>query len=460
MAKNEAVIQTGSDAITTVVEEPTTLSAGPFPTLKAHPPNAQRWKTAAALLAAGGLLTACGGLGAPTYRGPFDEREAAHLLRRAAALGNSADARELAALGLERAVDKLLDEPNLPEEHDHHYFEDNDVDYVDDWASHWLSTPTPAAERLTLFWHGHFTTEASKVGNWMSYAKVNKLRELSLGTFHDLLYMIAEDPAMLIYLDNRYSTKEHPNENWARELMELYTLGVGNYTEDDIVKGVAPAFTGWSVGWDDGVYYFRFSAEDHAFGEKKVLGQTINNHFSPISEGYEVLDIILSKKQTYIFIATKLLRYYFHPQPSQQMINAGADVLRGGTVRDFLKWLFTHPDFYSDQVRNSLVKSPFEYAVGLFYAAGKRAVHESEPLHSWLRGRLDQDPYNPPNVAGWPIATADWFTDSSLLQRLKFIDFATRYPDGTGPTGPVDYSVFMDGAVNTLSLVAPEAQLL
>ena len=459
MAKNEAVIQTGSDAITTVVEEPTTLSAGPFPTLKAHPPNAQRWKTAAALLAAGGLLTACGGLGAPIYRGPFGEREAAHLLRRAAALGNSADARELAALGLERAVDKLLDEPNLPEEHDHHYFEDNGVNYVDDWASHWLSTPTPAAERLTLFWHGHFTTEARKVGNWMSYAKINKLRELSLGTFHDLLYMIAEDPGMLIYLDNRYSTKEHPNENWARELMELYTLGEGNYTEHDIQE-VARCFTGWQTGWDDGIYYFEFSGEDHDFGSKQVLGRTINNRFSPISEGYEVLDTILDKKQAYIFIAGKLLRFYFHPQPSQQMINAGADVLRGGTVRDFLKWLFTHPDFYSDQVRNSLVKSPFEYAVGLFYAAGKRAVHESEPLHSWLRGRLDQDPYNPPNVAGWPIATADWFTDSSLLQRLKFIHFATDYPDGTGPTGPVDYSVFMDGAANTLSLVAPEAQLL
>jgi len=167
-----------------------------------------------------------------------------------------------------------------------------------------------------------------------------------------------------------------------------------------------------------------------------------------------------AKKQAYIFIASKLLRYYFHPQPSQQMINAGADVLRGGSVRDFLKWLFMHPAFYSDEARHSLVKSPFEYAVGLFYAAGKRAVHESEPLHSWLRSRLDQDPYNPPNVAGWPIATVEWLTDSSLLQRLKFIDFATKYPEGTEPTGPVDYSVFMDGAVNALSLVAPEAQLL
>ena len=412
---------------------------------------------AATLLAAGGLLTACGGLGGGVYSGPFGTYEAAHLLRRATALGNGEDAEHLAALGVVKAVEHLLDNPDLPEEHDPDYFDD--VDHIHEWTDHWLNSATPAAERLTLFWHGHFTTEAVKVGDYMSYLKINKLRELSLGTFRDLLYMIAEDPAMIRYLDNNTSTKEHPNENWARELMELYTLGEGHYTETDIQE-VARAFTGWTAYYDDGIYYFTFEGRDHDFGPKQILGHQVHNRYTPIAEGYEVLDIILGMDQTYKYISQKLLRYYYRPDPDQGMIDRGADILKGGTVRDFLKWLFTHPAFYADETRNALVKSPFEYAVGLFYAAGKRKVAESENLHYLLRTRLDQDPYNPPNVAGWPIASTEWLTDSVLLQRLKFIDFATSYPDGTNPEGPVDYSVFMDGAVNPLSLVAPEAQLL
>ncbi|WP_457631149.1 DUF1800 domain-containing protein [Oceanithermus sp.] len=457
MEKNRTVTQAGSVSVTTIEAEPTALQAGAFPAVEAHPPDRQRWKTAAALLAAGGLLTACGGLGGGVYTGPFGTYEAAHLLRRATALGNGADAEHLASLGLAKAVDYLLETPHLPEEHEREYFQD--ADYIHEWTNHWLTSRTPAAERLALFWHGHFTTEASKVGDYLSYLKVNKLRELGLGTFRDLLYMIAEDPAMIRYLDNNTSTKEHPNENWARELMELYTLGEGHYTETDIQQ-VARAFTGWTVEYGDGRYYFGFDASIHDFEPKQILGQTVYNRYTPIAEGYEVLDIILGMDQTYKFISEKLLRFYYRPDPDQAMIDRGADILKGGTVRDFLKWLFTHPDFYADETRNSLVKSPFEYAVGLFYAAGKRAVSEEENLHYWLRARLDQDPYNPPNVAGWPIASTEWLTDAVLLQRLKFIDFATGYPEDAGPEGPVDYGVFMDGAVNPLSLVAPEAQLL
>jgi len=457
MEKNKTVTQAGSAAAASAVAEPNALQAGVFPAVENHPPNRQRWKTAAALLAAGGLLSACSSSSSGVYSGPFGTYEASHLLRRATALGNTEDAENLAAMGLSKAVDYLLDRPQLPEEHDRDYF--SDVDYIHEWTNHWLTTRTPAAERLTLFWHGHFVTEAVKVGDYMSYLKINKLRELSLGTFRDLLYMIAEDPAMIRYLDNNTSTKEHPNENWARELMELFTLGEGHYTETDIQE-VARAFTGWTAYWDDGIYYFVFEGRDHDFEPKHILGHTVYNRYTPIAEGYEVLDIILGMDQTYKYISQKLLRYYYRPDPEQTMIDSGADILKGGTVRDFLQWLFTHPDFYADETRNALVKSPFEFAVGLFYAAGKRQVAEGENLHYRLRVYLDQDPYNPPNVAGWPIASIEWLTDSVLLQRLKFIDFATSYPEGTAPAATVDYSVFMDGAVNPLSLVAPEAQLL
>ncbi len=432
---------------------------GAFPSTAPYRISTQAWKGALALLLAGGTLTACGRLGAGArYRGPFGRYEAAHLLRRAAARGNAAEADNLASMGLERAVDALLDSPEIPEEHDPDYFEgEGSPDYRNAWVNQWLQTRTPAAERLTLFWHGHFVTEAGKTGWWNTYHKINKLRELSLSSFRDLLYMIAEDPAMLIYLDNNDSTKEHPNENWARELMELFTLGEGHYTEKDIQE-VARAFTGWSVSWEDDHHYFAFYAEDHDFGPKTVLGRSVHNTHNPLFEGYEVLDILLENPQTYLFISEKLLKFYFHPDPDPRMVQVGADVLKGGTVRDFLKWLFMHPEFYADEARNALVKSPMEYAVGMLYAAGKREAPEG--LSWWLRARLDQDPYNPPDVSGWPSG-ADWLPDALLLQRLKFIDFATRTTDGEPPpTGPVDYSVFMDGAANPLSLVAPEAQLL
>ena len=459
MENNKTATHADSVTATQPEAESTALRTGAFPAVEAHPPNKQRWKTAVSLAAAGAMLSACGGLGGGVYNGPFGVHEASHLLRRAAALGNINDANHLAALGLEKAVDHLLDQPHLPEEHDPDYFDDNDIDYVHEWANHWLASRTPAAERLTLFWHGHFVTEAGKVGEHMSYLKINKLRELSLGSFRDLLYMIAEDPAMIRYLDNNTSTKEHPNENWARELMELFTLGEGHYTEKDIQE-IARAFTGWTAYYDDGIYYFTFEGRDHDFEPKQILGHTVHNRYTPIAEGYDVLDILLGMDQTYKYISQKLLRYYYRPNPDRGMIDRGANILKDGTVRDFLKWLFTHPDFYADETRNALVKSPFEYAVGLYYAAGKRKVAEGESLHYYLRSRLDQDPYNPPNVAGWPIASTEWLTDSTLLQRLKYIHVATTFPDGASPEEPADYSVFMDGAANPLSLVAPEAQLL
>ncbi len=458
MDKSTILQQPPPDTLAPAAE---TSPTGVFPTTKPYRANSQAWRSALALLLVGGTLSACGGLGGSAgYRGSFGRYEATHLLRRAAARGNVEEADHLASLGLEGAVESLLDTPELPTEEEPSYFGRYYHPYTNIWVNHWLTTSTPLAERLTLFWHGHFVTEAIKTGYWNTYHKINKLRELSLSPFKDLLYMIAEDPAMIIYLDNNVSTKDHPNENWARELMELFTLGEGHYTEKDIQE-VARAFTGWRVSYEDGRHYFLFEGEVHDFEPKNILGKTVHNTFNPSFEGYEVLDILLEKKQTYLYIAEKLLKYFHHPRPSGEMIEKGADVLQGGSVRDFLKWLFMHPDFYSDEARNALVKSPMEYAVGMLYATGVREIPAGNSgLWSWLRYRLDQDPMNPPNVAGWPISSMDWISDSLLLQRLKFIDFATQPPEQDSPHGLIDYSVFMDDAVNPLSLVAPEAQLL
>jgi len=475
--------QPGSVSALAPETEPAALPDNAFPTVEAHAPSQHRWKAALAVLAAGGLLTACnndalGGGGTPgtgpttnyeKYKGPFTAKEAAHLLRRAAAVGTSDDADHLARLGLEKAVDYLLEEPDLPTEEDPSYFRhDNGRDwrerYVNEWANHWLSSNTPAAERLTFFWHGHFATEAVKGKYYMTYLKINKIRELSLGTFRDLLYMIAEDPSMIIYLDSSSNVKGHPNENWGRELMELFTLGLDQYTEKDIQE-VSRAFTGWTVLYerydDEYIYYFTFDGRKHDFGPKQLLGHTVFNRYAPVSEGYDVLDIILGMDQTYKYITSKLLRYYYRPNPEQEMIEQGADVLKGGTVRDFLKWLFTHPNFYAEETRNSLIKSPFEYVLGLFYASGNRQLPDEKDLLTQLRNHLDHDPYNPPNVAGWPLANTGWLSDATLLQRIKLIDFATE-PEKSN----ADYRVFMDvmdysdRAPSKADLVAPEAHLL
>ena len=468
--------QPGSVSALAPETEPAALPDNAFPTVEAHAPSQHRWKAALAVLAAGGLLTACGntlggggtpGTGPTTnyekYKGPFTAKEAAHLLRRAAARGNQEDVEYLVNLGLDEAVDYLLGEPDLPVEEDPSYFKDYRK-YVHSWADHWLSSRTPAVERLTFFWHGHFATEAVKARYYLSYLKINKLRELSLGTFRDLLYMIAEDPAMIIYLDSSSNVKGHPNENWARELMELFTLGLGHYTEKDIQE-IARAFTGWKVFYEryDGetIYYFNFDARKHDFSPKQVLGHTVYNRYNPINEGYEVLDIILGMDQTYRFIGEKLLRYYYRPDPEPEMVDQAAAILKSGTVRDFLKWLFTHANFYAEEARYALVKGPFEYGVGLFYAAGHRKLPAGKDLRNYLRGRLDHDPYNPPNVAGWPIADTGWYSDSNLLYRVKFIDFVLKPTDEGGePEEAADYSIFMDGASEPIDLVAPEAQLL
>ncbi len=441
---------------------PEAQSTGVFPVVAPHRSSSQSWKAALALLLAGGTLTSCGRLvgggKTPVYSGPFGRHEATHLLRRAAARGNASEADELATKGLKGAVESLLETPDLPTEEDPGYFGKEFTRYTHEWVNHWLNTSTPLAERLTLFWHGHFVTEASKTNFWNTYHKINKLRELSLSTFKDLLYMIAADPAMLIYLDNTLSTKKHPNENWARELMELFTLGEGHYTEEDIQE-IARAFTGWRVTIDAGrqYHYFDFSARDHDPDPKTVLGHRVHRRYNPIFEGYDVLNILLGMRQTYLYIGEKLLRFFFHPEPGREMIEKGADVLKGGTVRDFLYWLFTHPDFYSDKVRNALVKSPIEYAVGMLYAAGRREVVDK--LFFRIRD-LDQDPYNPPDVSGWPLASMEWLSDTMLINRLKFIGIVTNDSSSGTPQAPVDYSVFMDGGVDPLSLIAPEAQLL
>jgi len=390
----------------------------------------------------------------------FGYPEAAHLLRRAAARGRKEEAEGLAEMGLERAVEEVLKDPApAPPFRTTAGAKERGKqlqELVRLWLEHWLTTPTPAAERLVLFWHGHLTSAfrqtmgAQGADFWEQFAT---FRTLGYGPYGDLLRAIARNPAMLLYLNNAQSRKEHPNENWARELLELYTLGPGHYTEQDI-REAARAFTGWTVrnpnpGERDPntPLAFAFNPRWHDPEPKTFLGRRVK-------DGEEVLAILADHPETYRFLARKLLAFYLNPAPPQDLVEEGAKALRSEGTRGFLRWLFTHPAFYAKENRNALVKSPVEYLVGLAYAAGLREVPLAKKggLMEALAA-MGQIPFEPPSPKGWEGGLA-WLGESALLTRLNLLGAFSGKEKG------LDLSVFMEGADGPLALVRPEAQLL
>ena len=386
------------------------------------------------------------------YSGMFAPRDAAHLLRRAAVVGNKEAALGLAEMGLSKAVDSLLRTPAMPADPvlpgDYKEARSKGLPIiVKRWLDHWLRTPTPAAERLTLFWHGHFTSEYKKVRRpLLMWRQSNTFRKLGKGDFAGLLESVARDPAMLIYLDNFRSHKQHPNENWGRELLELFTIGVGHYGESDVMASTH-AFTGWSLtslkkARESGVSpRFAFKKEWHDYSPKIFLGKQVEG-------GEDVLELLSSLPQTYLRIASKLLRFYLTPEPDKEIVEKAADVLRGGGVYEMLRWLFTHEVFYQDEVRLSLTKSPFEFLVGLLYAAPVRLEQRAA---SGILATMGQLPFQPPGVEGW-INGERWLEDSPLLVRMKLLARAEKLES--------DLFVFADGYSASPLAASPEAQLL
>ncbi|GEM83033.1 DUF1800 domain-containing protein [Meiothermus hypogaeus] len=391
--------------------------------------------------------------------------QATHLLRRAAARGRKQEAQQLVEMGLEAAVDHLLRDPapapiyTTAATRNERGQQHREISQL--WLNHWLTTPTPAAERMVLFWHGHLTSEfretmgAQGIDFWNQFAT---FRQLGYGPYGELLKAIARNPVMLLYLNNAQSRKEHPNQNWARELLELYTIGPGHYTEQDILEA-ARAFTGWTVRLPGNqrpreasanvAYEFFFNRNWHDTGEKTFLGKRIRS-------GEEVLEILIAHPKTYEFVGRKLLKFYLCPDPPEPLVQEGARVFRSSGTKEFLRWLFTHEAFYNPEYRNALIKSPLEYLVGLWYAAGvSRVDFEERPgrgLYQALAA-MGQIPFDPPNVAGWDGGLA-WLAESPFLTRLNVLaGFAGRERG-------LDLEVFMDNAGGALALVKPEAQLL
>ena len=281
------------------------------------------------------------------------------------------------------------------------------------WYQEMLTTSTPLTERMTLFWHNHFVSSQQKVKSaQLMYRQHLLLREQALGNFGGLLHAVSKDPAMIVYLDNASNRRGQPNENFAREVMELFTLGVGNYTEQDI-KEAARAFTGWSVDRTNGE--FRFYPLFHDTGPKTVLGR------SGDLDGDAVLDILLAQAQTAEFISAKLWCEFISPEPDPKEVKRLARLFREARyeIKPLLRAMFTSDAFFAPANRGTLIKSPVDFLVGTLRQFDIEGVDMRLLVFSGRQ--LNQDLFGPPNVKGWP-GFDTWINSTTLLGRKQFME--------------------------------------
>jgi uncharacterized protein (DUF1800 family) len=284
------------------------------------------------------------------------------------------------------------------------------------WLAEMLATRSPLTERMTLFWHNHFTSSLQKVRSPpLIYRQNVLLRRHALGNFGELLHAMSRDPAMIVYLDSATNRRGQPNENFARELMELFTLGEGKYGEQDI-KEAARAFTGWSIELETGEFLFR--PRQHDEGAKQVLGRTVRT-------GDEVLDVLLAQPVTAEYLAARLWREFVSPQPQPEELARVAAAFRtsGYDVRAAMRALLLTPAFWAPENRGALIKSPADLVVGTMR---QFRIEVSDPLPFVLLMRaLGQDLLSPPNVKGWPGGEA-WINSTTLLARKQFLERLLR----------------------------------
>jgi uncharacterized protein (DUF1800 family) len=349
----------------------------------------------------------------------------AHLMRRA---GFSCSSDELAARvqkGLDATISELLyyeDTPDIADLFDPDKRNPDSLDLTTIqtyWLNRMVKTTRPLQEKMTLFWHGHFATAYSKVQNGLYMIRQNRFfRQNALGTFGEILLGVSKDPAMLVWLDNVSNDKKAPNENYAREVMELFSLGRGNYTEDDIKNG-AKAFTGWQIKND----HFWIDILDHDFRPKTILG--VQGKLN----GDDMIEIILQQPVAARFIAQKLLRFFATDTPDGAWVYRIAQAFSqsGGSLRATMEAILRSPEFYSDAVMNAQFKSPAEFVVGAIRETGMRyALRNITPYLA----AMGQDLFNPPTVKGWD-GGRNWMNTAAMLARINFAGYLTGQQSGS-----------------------------
>lgn len=294
------------------------------------------------------------------------------------------------------------------------------------WYGEALATPSPLTEHMVLFWHGHFTSSLKKVKLPEFMYEQNALfREHATGNFAELLHAVSKNAAMMIYLDTNSNTRSAPNENYARELMELFTLGEGQgYTEEDVVEA-ARALTGWRADRSRG---FRVSSGDRDIGTKTILGQT--GRFN----GDDLVDILLDQPRLAEHITERLWDSFISDAPDPSEVWRLAAIFRdsGYEIRPLLEGLFTTAAFRDPANRGTMVKSPTDLIVGTLRLVGYRP---EEPMRLANVGRtLGQELFEPPNVKGWPGGLA-WIDTSLLPERYAFLTAVSATADALARTG-------------------------
>lgn len=380
---------------------------------------------------------------APVERGaPWGEREARHLLNRAGFGVPLERIPAIVAAGREASVDALVFDDGRAETHPEPDFLTPSADMlemvrmvrqVEDrderramvrnrlrdqrlevgrlqawWLDRMAATTRPLREKMALFWHGHFATSAREVRQPTYNYQLNTVfRQHGMGGFKDLVFAVGKSPAMLNYLNNKQNRKGQPNENWARELMELFTMGIGSYTEEDI-REAARAFTGYTEREGE----FTFVARQHDDGIKTFLGRT-----GPF-DGRDIIDIIFEQPETARFVPRKIWEYLVYTDPDEDLVEELAGVFRDNNfgLRPLLRTILLSREFYSERAIGNQVKSPVQYWVMLRDQLGLEDV-PARMVTMALRG-LGQDLFYPPNVKGWPGGRA-WITSNSLLLRYN-----------------------------------------
>jgi uncharacterized protein (DUF1800 family) len=376
--------------------------------------------------------------------GRWNYKMAAHLLNRAGFGGPPAEIQKLADLGPDKAVSSLIDYENIPDPAPDPVWAKPDPEGMQSlrdaiqkatpeerrqiqqqqnrlqfdrllelrgwWLNRMAKGPRPFQEKMVLFWHGHFATSMEKVRNAYFMWRQNELfRRLATGNWLELLTLAGQDPAMLIWLDQAQSRKEHPNENFAREVMELFSLGEGHYTEKDVAEG-ARALTGWSLDRLNEKFIYRPFFHDN--GIKTFLGRTGNLN------GEDVMAQIVAQPQAARFITARLWNYFAGQPPPDSLNDALAAVFResGNNFKPLLRVLFRSEEFYGDDIIRNQVKSPVQWLVG----SARLLECDLPPVQiSWgITRNLGQDLFAPPNVKGWDGGIT-WITTNTLLARYN-----------------------------------------
>ena len=347
---------------------------------------------------------------------PATADDLAHLLRRCGYLTTPATVAQWSSLELDQAVDKVLDFSSNSPDSTFNFVATEDWRRISEVRRWWLdrmaTVAAPLQERLTFFWHGHFASSYWKIGNAEMMWNQNRiLRANATGSFLDMAQQVALDPAMLIYLDNQDNYRGSPNENFARELMELFTMGADQgYTQAD-VRDVARAWTGYGLHWynDGRPPTSEFHANAHDTGVKTIFGITKN------WDGPEVISEIVNGSRRALcarFIARKLWSFFAYPNPDEALLVSLAASLSdaGMQIAPFLRIMFLRPEFYSVAARQGLVRPPSQWGVALHQATG-RTLNETQM--DYQLSEMGHCPFEPPNVSGWR-QNEYWLTENTV----------------------------------------------